>query len=150
MSPLFRLAQIATADVYECLAAGTPDEYCLYLNNWRDDVAEGDPDCLYFQPYRYDYTISIAHRFLRLPCDACGWIQPNLTQHTPLAHLMLYSTCLPTHSPAWRHNKPAKGYAYLNQTLALVCIFSHDSLQLADQYSSVPLIETLILTKLYI
>lgn len=39
--------------MYECLAAGTPDEYCLYLNNWEDTAAKGDRDNLSFQPYRY-------------------------------------------------------------------------------------------------
>lgn len=44
--------QIATADVYECLAQGTPDEYCLYLNNWQEDPEEGEEN-LSFQSYRY-------------------------------------------------------------------------------------------------
>eukprot|EP00903_Cladosiphon_okamuranus_P005770 g5719.t2 len=53
-SKSYHQLQVATADVYECLVAGTPDEYCLFLNNWRDDVSKGDPDCLYFQPYRLE------------------------------------------------------------------------------------------------
>lgn len=65
--------QVATADVYECLAAGTPDEYCLYLNNWQDEIAEGDGDNLSFQPYRYGQYA----RMQRASCAFCPFVHPG-------------------------------------------------------------------------
>ncbi|CAM9875285.1 unnamed protein product [Pylaiella littoralis] len=51
-SKSYHQLQIAAADVYQCLVEGTPDEYCLYMNNWEEST-EGDEN-LSFQPYRLD------------------------------------------------------------------------------------------------
>ncbi|CAM9636609.1 unnamed protein product [Ectocarpus sp. 6 AP-2014] len=52
-SKSYHQLQVAVADVYECLAEGTEDEYCLYLNNWEESTTQGDEN-LSFQPYRLD------------------------------------------------------------------------------------------------
>ncbi|CAM9686122.1 unnamed protein product [Ectocarpus sp. 12 AP-2014] len=52
-SKSYHQLQVAVADVYECLAEGTEDEYCLYLNNWEESTTQGEEN-LSFQSYRLD------------------------------------------------------------------------------------------------